>query len=120
MKGVVAGGSAIERKASRQQLEDQLQANLAELRSLYRKLAPAQAWLEGRIAFSEEAQKPDLEARKLELDRRAEEAERRIAQADADIAALADPSSDASTYQAILARLSSTGGPVRVPERRLA
>ena len=70
---------------------------MAECRALYRKLAPAQVWLEGRIAFSQEAQKADLQARKLELDGKTKEAVRRIAQANADIAALADPRSDAST-----------------------
>jgi cytidylate kinase len=81
-----------------QQLKRRLQAEMAECRALYRKLAPAQVWLEGRIAFSHEAQKADLEVQKLELDRKVKEAEQRIAQAHADIAALADPSSDASTY----------------------
>ena len=81
-----------------QQLRRRLQAEMAECRALYRKLAPAQVWLEGRIAFSHEAQKADLEVQKLELDRKVKEAEQRIAQAHADIAALADPSSDASTY----------------------
>jgi hypothetical protein len=80
------------------QLKRRLQAEMAECRALYRKLAPAQVWLEGRIAFSQEAQKADLEARKLELDGKVKEAEQRIAKANADIASLADPSSDASTF----------------------
>ena len=102
---VVTGDVTTGRRAAAQELESRLQAELAEWRALYRRLAPAQAWLEGRIAFSQEAQKADFEARKLELERRAKEAERRIAQADADIAALADPRSDASTCHSILARL---------------
>jgi hypothetical protein len=77
------------RQYCRQQLKGQLQAELAEWRALHHKLEPAQVWLEGRIAFSQEAQKADLEARKLELDGKTKEAVRRIAQANADIAALA-------------------------------
>ena len=88
-----------------QQLRRRLQAEMAECRALYRKLAPAQVWLEGRIAFSQEAQNGDLEARKLELDGQTKDAVRRIAQANADIAALADPRFDASIYYAILARV---------------
>ena len=109
--GIPAAGAVVvdHRKAggstAAQQLKLRLQAELAECRALYRRLAPAQVWLEGRIAFSQEAQKADLEARKLELDRKTKEAVRRIAQANADIAALADPRSDASTYHAILARV---------------
>ena len=75
---------------TRAQLQIRLQAELAEWRALYRKLAPAQAWLEGRIAFSEEPQRTELEARKRELDRKAREAERCIAQAHADIDTLSD------------------------------
>jgi len=103
-----AGGEAeTGTKAATQHLEGQLQAELAEWRALYRKFAPAQGWLEGRIAFSQGAQKADLELKKLEVDRKAKEAERHMAQADADIAALADPRSDASTYLTILARQKS-------------
>jgi hypothetical protein len=79
-------------KAAAQQLERQLQARLAGWRAVHRNAEPAQAWLEGRIAFSDEAQKAELEARKRELDRKAREAERCIAQARAVIAALADRS----------------------------
>ena len=86
------------------ELTDRLQANLAEWRARHRKFEPAQVWLEARIAFDRGTQGSDLEARKLELDRKVEEAERRIAQARADIAALADRPSDASTYREILAR----------------
>jgi hypothetical protein len=109
--GIPAAGAVIADDAetggntAAQQLKGQLQAELAEWRALHHKLEPAQVWLEGRIAFSQEAQKADLEARKLELDRKTMEAVRRIAQANADIAALADPRSDASTYHAILARM---------------
>ena len=102
--------------AAAQQLKGQLCTELAEWRTLYRKIEPAQAWLEGGIAFSQGAQRADLEVRKLELDRKTKEAERRIAQANADIAALADPSSDASTYHTILARLTSTVEWVAVPK----
>ena len=94
--------------AAAQQLKGQLQVKLVEWSAQYRRFAPAQMWLEGRIAFCQEAQKADLEVQKLELDWKAKEAERRIAQANADIDALADPRSDASTYHAILARLTST------------
>ena len=94
----VADNSETGGSTAAQQLKRRLQAEMAECRALYRKLAPAQVWLEGRIAFSHEAQKADLEVQKLELDRKVKEAEQRIAQAHADIAALADPSSDASTY----------------------
>ena len=102
---VVAGNSDIGGNTAAQQLKRRLQAEMAECRALYRKLAPAQVWLEGRIAFSQEAQKGDLEARKLELDGKTKDAMRRMAQASADITALADPRSDASTYHAILARV---------------
>ena len=115
-EGIVASDAETDSTAATQQLRNQLQAELAEWRALHRKFAPAQGWLEGRIAFSQEAHKADLEARKLELDRKAKEAERRIAQANADIAALADPSSDASIYRAILARLTSTVALVAVPK----
>ena len=71
-----------------QDLERQLLARLAECRALYRRLAPAQIWLEGRIAFSEGPQKAEFEARKRELDRKADEAGRGIAEADAEIASL--------------------------------
>ena len=109
--GIPAAGAVIADDAetggntAAQQLQLRLQAELAECRALYRKLAPAQVWLEGRIAFSQEEQKASLEARKLELDGKTKEAVRRIAQANADIAALADPRSDASTYHTILARV---------------
>ena len=102
---VVADNPATGGNTAAQQLKRRLQAEMAECRALYRKLAPAQVWLEGRIAFSQEAQKGDFEARKLELDGETKDALRRIAQAHADIAALADPCSDASTYHAILARV---------------
>ena len=102
---VVADNPKTGADTAAQQLKRRLQAEMAECRALYRKLAPAQVWLEGRIAFSHEAQKADLEVQKLELDRKVKEAEQRIAQAHADIAALADPSSDASTYHTILARV---------------
>lgn len=106
--GVVASDAETDGNAAAQQLsnqlENQLQAELAAWCALHRKLAPVQAWLEGRIAFSQEAQKADLNVRKLELDRKIQEAERHIAQVNADIAALAGSSSNASTYQAILAR----------------
>jgi len=94
--------------AAAQQLKGQLQVKLVEWNAQYRRFAPAQMWLEGRIAFSQGAQKADLEVQKLEVDCKVEEAERRIAQADADIAALADPRSDVSTYRAILARFTGT------------
>ena len=100
--------------AAAQQLKGQLQVKLVEWSAQYRKLEPAQAWLEGGIAFSQGAQRADLEVRKLELDRKTKEAVRRIAQANTDIAALADPRSDASTYHAILARLTSTDEMVAV------
>ena len=102
--------------AAAQQLKNQLQAKLAEWRALHRKFEPAQVWLEGGIAFSRGAQKADLEIKKLELDWKAKAAERCIAQANADIAALADPSSDPSTYHTILARLTSTVEWVAVPK----
>ena len=102
---VVADNPETGGNTAAQQLKHRLQAEMAECRALYRKLAPAQVWLEGRIAFSQEAQKGDLEARKLELDGQTKDAVRRIAQVNADIAALADPRSDASTYHAILARV---------------
>ena len=113
---VVTGNAETSSNAAAQQLKDRLQAELAEWQALYRKLAPAQVWLEGRIAFSQEAQKADFEVKKLELDCKAKEAEQRIAQADADIAALADPRSDASTYHAILARSTSTRELAAVPK----
>ena len=103
--GVVADNPETGGSTAAQQLKRRLQAEMAECRALYRKLAPAQVWLEGRIAFSQEAQKGDLEARKLELDGKTKDAMRRMAQASADITALADPRSDASTYHAILARV---------------
>jgi hypothetical protein len=93
--GIPAAGAVIADDAetggntAAQQLKGQLQAELAEWRALHHKLEPAQVWLEGRIAFSQEAQKAELEARKLELDGKTKEAVRRIAQANADIAALA-------------------------------
>ena len=102
---VIADDAEIGGNTAAQQLKGQLQAELAEWRALHHKLEPAQVWLEGCIAFSQEAQKAELEARKLELDGKTKEAVRRIAQANADIAALADPRSDASTYHAILARV---------------
>jgi hypothetical protein len=102
---VVADSPETGGNTAAQQLKRRLQAEMAECRALYRKLAPAQVWLEGRIAFGQEAQKGDLEARKLELDGQTKDAVRRMAQANADIAALADPGSDASTYHAILARV---------------
>lgn len=80
----------------------QLQAKLAEWRALQRRVESAQIWLEGRIAFSQGAQKADFELRKREIDDQAQEAKRRIAEADADIAALADPSCDASGWRAVL------------------
>ena len=86
---VVADNAETGGNTAAQQLKGQLQAELAEWRALHHKLEPAQVWLEGRIAFSQEAQKADLEVKKLELDRKAKEAEQRIAQANADIAALA-------------------------------
>jgi hypothetical protein len=95
--GIPAAGAVIADDAetggntAAQQLKGQLQAELAEWRALHHKLEPAQVWLEGRIAFSQEEQKASLEARKLELDGKTKEAVRRIAQANADIAALADP-----------------------------
>ena len=76
--------------AATQELKNQLQAQLAEWHAVHRKFEPAQAWLEGGIAFSDGAQKADLEARKLEIHRKTREAERRIAQVNADIAALAE------------------------------
>jgi hypothetical protein len=103
--GAVVADSQTGSNTAAQQLKRRLQAEMAECRALYRKLAPAQVWLEGRIAFGQEAQKGDLEARKLELDGQTKDAVRRIAQVNADIAALADPRSDASTYDAILARV---------------
>ena len=111
MGGILAAGAVIADDAetgvnpAAQQPKGQLQAELADWRALHHKLEPAQVWLEGRIAFSQEAQKADLEARKLELDGKTKEAVRRIAQANADIAALADRRSDESTYHAILARV---------------
>jgi hypothetical protein len=93
---VVAHNPGTGGNSAAQQLKRRLEAEMAECRALYRKLAPAQVWLEGRIAFRQEAQKADLEAKKLELDGKTKEAVRRIAQANADIAALADPRSDAS------------------------
>ena len=116
--GVVAGNAETYSDATAQQLKNRLLAELAEWRALHRRFAPGQVWLEGRIAFSKEAQRADLEIRKLELDRKAKEAERRIAQANADIAALADPGSDASTYHAILTRLTGTVEPVASGEAR--
>lgn len=104
------------RKAAALQLEGRLQAKLAEWRALHRRFEPAQAWLEGRIAFSQEPQKADLEARKVELDRKVGEARRHIAQADADLAALSDPRSDAATFDAILARLTSSAELAALPE----
>ena len=88
MGEVVASDAETDSEAAAQQLRNQLQTELAEWRALHRKLAPAQVWLEGRIAFSQEAHKADLEITKLELDRKVEEAEQRIAQANADIAAI--------------------------------
>jgi hypothetical protein len=111
--GIPAGGAVFADNpetggnTAAQELKRRLQAEMAECRALYRKLAPAQVWLEGRIAFSQEAQKADLEAKKLEVDGKTKEAMRRIAQANADIVALADPRSDPSTYRAILARVMS-------------
>ena len=104
-QGIIQAEAGI--KAAARQLECHLQARRAEWHAVYRNAAPAQAWLEGRIAFSQGPQKAVFEARKRDLDRRAKDAERRIAQADADIAALADPRSDASIYRAILARQDS-------------
>ena len=88
-RAVIADDAETGGNTAAQQLKGQLQAELAEWRALHHKLEPAQVWLEGRIAFSQEAQKADLEARKLELDGKTKEAVRRIAQANADIAALA-------------------------------
>jgi hypothetical protein len=96
---VVASDAKTASNAAAQELKNQLQAEPAEWHALYRRFAPAQVWLEGRIAFSHEAQKADLEVKKLELDRKVKEAEQRIAQANADIAALADPSERYSHLQ---------------------
>jgi len=115
--GIPAAGAVVvdHRKAggstAAQQLKLRLQAELAECRALYRKLAPAQVWLEGRIAFSQEAQKADLEARKRELDGKTKEAERRMKQVNADIAVLADPLSGASACHAILDRAEGSANP---------
>jgi len=115
--GIPAAGAVIADDAetggntAAQQLKGQLQAELAEWRALHHKLEPAQVWLEGRIAFSQEAQKADLEARKRELDGKTKEAERRMKQVNADIAVLADPLSGASACHAILDRAEGSANP---------
>ena len=108
---VVANNPETGGNTAAQQLKRRLQAEMAECRALYRKLAPAQVWLEGRIAFIQEAEKGDLEARKLELDGKTKEAERRMKQVNADIAVLADPLSGAFACHAILDRAEGSANP---------
>ena len=88
-------------------LKGRLESQLADWRRQYAKAAPAQAWLDDRIANCDGEEKAQWQAKKAELDKKAAESSRRIGQADDDIEALSDPRSTAATFNAILARQKS-------------